>query len=370
MLSRAFVMGLAAGMPLALLAGELPTSRSFHMGFTGFPHDFTIEAVEEARAFARENGDIIAHHIEGVPWAESLSGRPFSTELLKDWEGKKKATRPGGKVYLAISPGRGTLKEGEKSLPIPAEVKGKPYDDPLIMKAYLAYCRRMVGFFKPDYLAIGIEVNEIYDAGPDPWRAYVALHRHVYQDLRKAYPSLPIFASFTLHGMLNLSGARRDRMLAAFEQIMPCNDAVAVSFYPFIRGGTTDITGCLRWLTDHFDKYGKPYAFVETGEAAGELRFPTTGQVIAGTPAKQEAFVRTLLDFAAAHKTLFVISFVSRDYDALWERIRSSSPEVFMAWRDCGLVDETGQKRPAFGVWRHYLALPLADTQATQPARK
>ena len=40
----------------------------------------------------------------------------------------------------------------------------------------------------PDYLAIGIEVNEIFQVGPDKWRAYAALHRHVYEELKKDHP--------------------------------------------------------------------------------------------------------------------------------------------------------------------------------------
>jgi hypothetical protein len=65
---------------------------------------------------------------------------------------------------------------------------------------------------------------------------------------------------------------------------MPYNDLVAVSFYPFIRGGTTGIDGCLRWLTEHFDVSKKPYAFVEVGEPAERLRLPSSGQIIDGTP--------------------------------------------------------------------------------------
>ena len=123
---------------------EKAAARHFRMGFTGFPHDFSIEAVVDARQFSRQNADIIAHHIEGVPWAELLADKPFSDELINEWKGKKEATPEGGKVYLAISPGRGDLKPGEKSLPFPKELVGKSYDDPVVMKAYLGYCRRMV----------------------------------------------------------------------------------------------------------------------------------------------------------------------------------------------------------------------------------
>lgn len=224
---------------------KLTGTRHFRMGFTGFPHDFSLPAVSEAREFSRENADIIAHHIEGVPWAEALEDRPFSKEMTDEWKGKKAATPPGGKVYLAVSPGRGGLKVAEKGLPLPPELKGKAYDDPLVKRAFLDYCRRGIDFFRPDYLAIGIEVNEIHAAGTDKWRAYVELHDYVYGELKKEHENLPVFASFTLHGVLNVRGKARDEMLAAYQQIMPHNDVVAVSFYPFIAGGTTDIAG--RW---------------------------------------------------------------------------------------------------------------------------
>jgi hypothetical protein len=330
------------------------------MGFTGFPHDLSLEAVRQARQFCRDNADIIAHHIEGVPWAEVLSDKPFGDELLNEWRSKKEATPKGGKVYLALSPGRGTLKAAEKSLPFPKALAGKSYDDRLVQKAYLAYCRRMLDLFQPDYLAIGIEVNEIFLVGSATWQAYANLHRHVYEALKRDHKDLPIFASFTLHGMLNESGRKREDMVAAFQQIMPANDLVAVSFYPFIRGGTTDIDGCLRWLTDRFDTFQKPYAFAETGEAAGRLKFSKSGQVIEGTPAKQEAYYKTLLAFAQRKKARFVISFLHRDYDALWEKIKARAPEAFMAWRSCGLLDGSGKPRPAYRVWKQYLAMPLS----------
>ena len=316
---------------IVVLAVVLPTSppsqaqepvrRHFRMGFTGFPHDYSIEAVQEARSFSQKNADIIAHHIEGVPWAELLADKSFSEELLNEWNGKKEATPKGGKVYLAISPGRGTLKEGEKSLPFPKELLGKSYDDPTVMKAYLSYCRGMLEIFQPDYMAIGIEVNEIYQTGPNRWKAYASLHRHVYEELKKDRKDLPIFASFTLHGMLNETGPKREAMLTAIQEIIPYNDLVALSFYPFMRGGTTDYQGCFRWLRDQFDAFKKPYAVVETGEPAQRLKFPKSGQVIDGSPEKQEAYFKALLAFAQEHNVRFVICFLHRDYDALREKI-------------------------------------------------
>ena len=115
-------------------AAKKPTGkRSFRMGFTGFVYDITPEAVAASRKFVRENGDLLAHHIEGVPWAEALSGKPFPKAVLDEWEGKKSATPPRGQVYLAISPGRGELKVADKAGPLPKELTNKAYDDPVVM---------------------------------------------------------------------------------------------------------------------------------------------------------------------------------------------------------------------------------------------
>ena len=96
----------------------------------------------------------------------------------------------------------------------------------------------------------------------------------------------------------------------------------------------------------------------------GTLRLavaPWAKVVIDGTPEKQLAYYEKLLALAQQRRFAFVISFVHQDYDALWERIKDSSPELFIAWRDCGLVDERGTPRPAFAVWKAYLGLPRKD---------
>jgi hypothetical protein len=326
-------------------------TRPFSMGFTGFPPDFTVEAVVSMRKFVKENGDLLAHHIEGVPWTESLADQPYPTAFMKEWEDKKLATPVHGKVYLAISPGRGDLKPADKAPGIPRELKGKSYDDPLVMKAYLNYCRRAVEFFKPDYLCIGIETNEISGKA---WRGYVVLHKHVYTELKKEHPALPIFASWTLHNMFK----KRGGMLLEFKALMSHNDLVAVSYYPFFMDDK-DRHSALDWMTKEFDAFKKPYAMVETNDAAEELTFPTSKITIHGTPQKQEAYYQKLLSLAKEKKFIFVVSFIHQDYDALWEKIKGNSPELFMAWRDCGLLDEAGQPRPAYGVWKSWFDRPL-----------
>ena len=344
-----------AGLILACAVQDpTPERRTFRMGFTAFPHDTTADAALETKKFVHGNADLIAHHIEGVPWAEMHAGGELPARVVDDWNGKKSMTPNGGKVYLALSPGRGDLQASEKAGPVPPSLKSKKYDDPEVQAAYLRYCRKAVDFFKPDYLVIGIEVNELHSGNGAAWRAYADLHRHVVAELKKERPGLPVAASFTLHNLYK----RRGAMLEALKALMPENDFLAVSYYPFFVGGA-EALGALDWLTKEFDPLKKPYAFVETNEAAERLPLPQAKVVIEGTAEKQRLYYERLLGLAQQRRFLFVVSFIHRDYDALWEKIKGSSPELFMAWRDCGLVDESGKPRPAYRVWRRHFERPL-----------
>ncbi len=227
-------------------------------------------------------------------------------------------------------------------------MKGKTYSDPQVKQAYLTYCRRSIDYFKPDYLCIGIEVNEILSAGKDKWEAYADLHRHVYTELKKEHPNLPIFASYTLHNLIKHKGA----MLKACQDLMPFNDFVAISFYPFFISESAETA--FKWLTESFDSFEKPYAMVETNDTADRTEFPKSKIVLNGSPEKQAAYLRTLLALAERRQFRFVVLFIHQDYDALWNSIQSTAPEFFIAWRDCGLLDEAGRERPAYGVWRDY----------------
>ncbi len=243
---------------------------------------------------------------------------------------------------------------------MPAGFIDKPFDHPDVKAAFTSYALRAAEFFGPAYLAIGIEVNELHDKGADTWEAYAELHRHVYQAVKADHPRLLVFASFTLHNMLDWQGKPNEAMIAAYDDLMPYNDAVAVSFYPFIGGLSPRVDESFAWLTEHYDGFEKPYVVTETGEAAEKLTFPSTGQVIANTPAMQRDYYERLLALAQERQFAFVISFLYRDYDALWDKIKDGSPECFMAWRDCGLVDESGMTRPAYDLWRTHYDQPLA----------
>ncbi len=104
----ALAMMLAVALSAPMGAAQEQTAggetRAFRMGFTPFPHDISLQALEDTREMLRADGDLVAAHFEGVPWPEALSGEPLPGKLLSEWERCREALGPGGVIYLALTP--------------------------------------------------------------------------------------------------------------------------------------------------------------------------------------------------------------------------------------------------------------------------
>ncbi len=342
-------------------------SRTFFMGFTPFPWDMTVEAIIDTGKFIVENGDIISHHLEqGVPWTEALDDKPFHENMMKDWNGRRDLSK-NKKVFLSLTPmneGRNNMelyRGKDEDMPIPDSFKGKAFDDPMVKKAYLNYCRRAADHFKPDYMAIGIEVNELFHNSPQMWPGFVELHKYIYSEMKKLYPELPILFTVSLHNMTNPGWQDRENQQDEIRKLLEFSDIAGISYYPFMAGQSEKPIETLEWIRNFTDK---PLAITETGFPAQDIVLKTYNMTIPGSPEKQKVYFETLLNTANMDGYLFVIAFLYRDYDALFGKIaqelekRNLTADIFLVWRDCGMVDENGAERPSLGIWRSYLSLP------------
>jgi hypothetical protein len=340
--------------------------RSYYLGFTPFPHDLSIEAVNFAYEKISSDADIIAHHFDnGVPWPEALAGEAYSENIRNDWEFRKANTPPGHKIYLAITPinlwrdGLAPYRGEEDDMPLPPPWDTYAFDHPDVMQAYLNYAVEAVEFFDPDYLAIGIESNLLVNSGPDLWPAYLRLHQHVYSELKARYPDLPVFASIL--GVALLEGYRDEddprAHLAALAELEAYSDLFAVSLYPYLTRYLAEELPADFW-DELFGISDKPIAITETGFPAQAFAV-LDGQVsVEGSPEKQAAFIQRLLAEAQQREFVFVINFILRDYDQLYEDLDEDMRALGILWRDTGLYDEDGRGRPALEIWRAALQQP------------
>jgi hypothetical protein len=336
-------------------------TRTFAMGFTAAPHDFTPPAFEDAwRVVAREGDLAVLHYDDGVPWDEALEGRPYPHEAeLRDHAARVPRSHV---LYVAVTPlsflrnGLAPHRLEGGSLPPVAPWNTRALDDPAVVEAYGNHCLNMISRFSPRFFAYGVEVNMLAIQAPQMWPAFVSLSRQVYQRLKQAHPSLSVFLTVQadfIHG----DPARQQ---AAFSQILPYTDVVAVSSYAF--SGESDPT---RLPADYFTSVaglggGKPFAMAETCWPAEDVTAPYP-KLIPGSDDAQRAYVERLLGDAERLNAVFVNYFFTRDYDDLWEnRNLESDPSASLLrlWKDCGLYTGDGQARPALTSWRTMLVRP------------
>jgi hypothetical protein len=338
--------------------------RAFNMGFSPWLYDATLEAQDWVYGKLSSEGDIISHHMEeGVPWSEAYSGAEFSTEYRAEIQSRLDRKVAGQKVLLSISPlnggrnGMALYRNDKINDPLPAPWNGYALNSVEIKTAYLNYAKRMIQYFSPDYLVLGVEVNLLIRNNKALWLAYVDLHKHVYAGLKSACPSLPVSVSvFCVPYFPEWSSedSLEDQM-NGLADINPHVDYLSFSAHPFMSA----------LLAETFpeDYFRRLFALTDKPVAISESSYPAqvwstlSAPILAfnGSQEKQDRFLDLMLEEAQNARAMFVIWFAIRDYDTLWSDTLGSS-EAALVWRDTGLYDEAGNPRSARGTWMSWLA--------------
>lgn len=334
---------------------------------TPFPYDVTQEAVDWVYARLAVDVDLLAFHTtSGVPWVEAgtdAGADGYGASVQAVWAKHLDQLGAGHEVYVALTPlddSRSKLADywgAEEHMPLPAPWDSYDFDAPEVKAAYLSFCRQAILTYEPDHFAIGIEVNLLKANAPERWDAFVDLHSATYTALKAEFPDLPVFATFTgvdlLEGWTALDHAAQ---MDALADVLPYSDYLGISFYPFMSAYLANPYPASAW--DDFVALagGKPVVIGESGYPAQTTELKDFMLTFEGTPEKQEAFVADMLAAADAHSFPFVVNFLVRDYDALWEAINGGDYEAI--WRDTGFYDEGGAGRPALATWLDALARP------------
>ncbi|MBU7015734.1 MAG: glycosyl hydrolase 53 family protein [Theionarchaea archaeon] len=336
-------------------------SRPFYMGFTGWPPGPTSASISEMYKFVETNGDLIAHHFDGgIPWVEALADSEFSTHLITEWKVKKEGTSRSHKVLVAITPldmsrRNLALYWGEKdNLPLPSPWDTYELDSHEVKTAYLNYATRVVEYFSPDYLVIGIEVNLLLAADPEKWEQYTDLHEYVYAALKKEYPDLPVFASFTLGHIKGLAGADSSIQVQELKEFMPYNDIMGLSIYPFLWAHPSQRLDPVP--EDYFDaalQFGKPVAVTETGVPSQSFR--ALDFDFEFDEDYQKAYITLLLKKACDYEFVFVVNWAPLDFVDLLEVFPDELKELGKIWVYTGMKRSDGCPKKALSVWISYL---------------
>ena len=350
---------------LVFLSAAAVPAQSPHktaMGFTPWPVDFNEAGLKRTYAFIRTHSNLVAHHFDGgVPWEPALSGSDLPQHLLRDWKFRRDNTPRGSKVFVAVTPlnfGRDGLaldwtNKGDNRK-LPRAWRKKALNDPDVKTAYLNYVRRVIAYFDPDYLAIGIEANLIISNKPAIWDDYLDLHAHVYREIKRQHPRLKVFSTVQyehLRGIENDSKKNLRLQRPAVKALMRHSDLLALSTY---RYGTFHPNPMGHDYFKVARSFGKPIAIAESGALSKDVKI--FGTRLPASEADQRAFVTGLLQQATRGRFPFVVNWVAIDFDPGLKRLPRSVREVAKAWVHTGLQNADGTDKPALSVWDAYLA--------------
>lgn len=342
-------------------APAAPVSHTVAMGFTPWPADLTAAGVDRTYAFIHDHGNLIAHHFDcGIPWDEALSGAPFPKHLRDDWATRKSRTPGHFQTFVAVTPldfDRTDLAlawtDAGDNKPLSPFWSSKPLDHPDVKRAYLNYVERIIAYFLPDYLAIGIESNIMVSKSPARWDTYLDLNEYIYRAVKANHPDLPVFTTVQyehLRGIEEEAKRNAHKQVSAITALMKNSDLMALSTYKFGKYHPNPMRANYFEIAETF---GKPIAIAEFGAMSAPVKI--FGTRLPADEADQARFMSGVLEYAARNQVPFVVNWVAVDFDPMIKKLPSPMDEIAKAWVHTGLQDTHGRDKAALGIWRSHL---------------
>ena len=358
-------------------------TRAFHMAMTPFPPDFNddpgllTQIVNEVYNKLSTNTDMVAHHFDnGIPWNDALTNTfPYNNHIMSDWQFRLDSTPSGHKKFIAITPigptrdAMALLRDSADDMPLVApfdnHAASGSFNHTDVRTAYLNYCRRVIEFFSPDYIVIGIETNLLRkNTNASTWQNYVDLNQYVYNELKTSYPNLAISVSVSpLEAFEEYIGPPDEfsgdpsgyaaSQIAAMNDVMTSSDYYAIALYPYMS--TLAASPIPDDLLDRLFalQSSKPIAIAETGMLAENVTVSNID--FESDETKQAGYMSQLLNKSDEHELIFINWFIQQDYDDLCAYYGGCS-DIQLLWRDTGLYDGSGNARDALLTWQNYMA--------------
>lgn len=341
----------------------LPETRSFYMGTTPWPADFTSAELDTAYNFINNYCDIVSHHFDdGIPYEEAFNNSAMPAKFLTEISTRKTKTPAAKKIFLSIAALNLTRKEKAgyySGATIADSIKNRwaayAFDDNRVITAYVNYVSYLINQFQPIYVNYGVESN-VLNWNTADFNKYKFFLAQVYAQLKAKYPAIPFFISFIVDE--SSEGYNFARSL------LPYTDWIGLSSYAYVTvsssgNGNTDPK---LFPANYYERFinldlNKPLAFAETGYIAENLNIPSFNLNKTGNAVWQRDYIDILFKLSNNNRAKLFIWFCSKDYNAGSNTLRGLGlyTDLFGLWEDTGLKDENGNKRPAFFVWEEWM---------------
>ena len=319
------------------------------LGFSTLPPEQTSDAYIGAFATAAQYADVVLIQ-RPPPWEDFMPGGGVSqktsdntrieTQLLSQYKNLK--------VYYAIDPTDGVVQRSRiANLPQSVDPQAG-FLDPDIHESFLAYTAYVAKNYRPDYLALGVEINMMAERSPRQFDAFVALYKDAYAVAKAASPKTKVFPTFQLEDMEGTFGSVHPPHWEVIDPFQGKMDALAISTYPFLAQVRT--AADLR--PDYYSQLKQHWKGEILVSETGWPSAPVEGQLNVGTEEDQQAFLTRVLADASENQFSLVVWFAALDPAFA----QSGAASVF---KDIGLRHSDGGNKLAWTTWEDWSRRPL-----------
>ncbi|MEX2080691.1 MAG: hypothetical protein WEC33_03670 [Dehalococcoidia bacterium] len=220
------------------------------------------------------------------------------------------------------------------------------WDDPAERQGFIAVAVAIATEYEAPYLALGGEVNRLWETSPADFDAFVALYLEAYDAVKAARPETTVFTIFQLEymkgeGFLSGQAEMREPEWELIEMFEGKLDLVGFTTYPFF-----DFTSPADIPQDYYrevaERVGKPIALTEIGWPSAPLSSAPMSDY-GGSPAEQVEFVERL-------PVLFAGATVSM---AVWAFPYDIGGAIGEAFESVSLRENNGTPKAALEAWQH-----------------
>ncbi len=312
--------------------------RSMMLGFSSLPRELNAESYAAAIDFAGQHGEIVLIQ-RNIPWAQFVPGGSLGDDLAEQTTSERDAVRDEDlTLFFAIDPtdgatGRDRLNE------LPEHLASRRFDDPDVRAAFRAYAEYVALNYKPEYLALGVEMNLYYEKNKDDWQNFLSLYRETYAAVKAASPETQITVTMQYEDLQGIL-PREDTHFVDWQLLRALDpvDFIGISTYPgFAYNDPAQIPD---------DYYLQLTAFTEKPIAIAEMGYASREQpgVIGGSEEQQTAFLERALEDAEDLSMPFAICFAILD-PAYARRTQ------FGSFENIGLLRGDDTQKPAWSAW-------------------
>lgn len=318
---------------------EAGDPRPFLLGFSDVPAYLTSEAYQRQFDLVADYGEAILLQ-RPASWTQFLPGATVTDALRDEVLAAREAARARDlTLVVALDPfdpgNRGRLGA------LPAQYEGRSLADPDLRHAFVQEATFIARNMRPEYLALGTEVNATYERNPEGYFAFIDAYREAYRAVKEASPQTRVFVTFQYEELLGVvpelpPHAPRWSLIRDFA---PELDLVGLTSYPSFAYPTArkvpvEYYSQLRQHTD------LPIAFTGVGFASGVGR----AGVNASTEPEQRRFLQRLLEDAFAMQSPLLVWFAAED-------LGFAANPPYDLLRSIGLRFEDGAPKESWTVW-------------------